>query len=119
VAVWQRTEARHAADLPTLFAQVRAAALGVLDGQALARLERLIGGATAALEAYGAWVTETLSTANDAWPLGADRYDELVRLRSFGDLDPDAILRIGHEQLQANLDARRAAGRELDPTRTW
>ena len=41
VAVWQRTEARYAADLPALFAEVRAAADGVLDGPALARLDRV------------------------------------------------------------------------------
>ena len=57
VAVWQRTEARYAADLPGLFAEVRAAADGVLDGAALARLDRSISGANAALEAYGGWVT--------------------------------------------------------------
>ena len=71
VAVWQRTEARYAADLPGLFAEVRAAADGVLDGAALARLDRSISGANAALEAYGGWVTGTLADATDDWPLGA------------------------------------------------
>ena len=42
-------------------------------------------------------------------------YDELVRLRAFGDLDTDTILRIGEEQLVTSLEARRAAARELDP----
>ncbi len=115
VALWQRTEARYAADLPGLFAEVRAAADGVLEGAALAHLERAIAGANAALEAYGRWVTDSLADANDAWPIGAERYDELVRLRAFEDLDADAILQIGNEQLQVNLEARRAAARELDP----
>jgi uncharacterized protein (DUF885 family) len=115
VAVWQRTEARYAADLPGLFAEVRAAAAGVLDGAALAHLDRSIAGANAALEAYGGWVTGTLADATDGWPLGADRYNELVRLRAFEDLDADAILAIGHEQLRVNLEARRAAAREIDP----
>ena len=35
VAIWQRTEARYAADLPSLFAEVRAAAEGVIDGAEL------------------------------------------------------------------------------------
>ncbi len=115
VAVWQRTEARYAADLPGLFAEVRAAADGVLDPAALARLDRSISGANAALEAYGGWVTGTLADATDDWPLGAERYDQLVRLRAFEDLDADAILAIGHEQLRVNLEARRAAAREIDP----
>jgi uncharacterized protein (DUF885 family) len=115
VAVWQRTEARYAADLPGLFAEVRAAADGVLDGGALARLERSIAGANAALEAYGGWVTGTLADATDDWPLGGERYNELVRLRAFEDLDAEAILAIGHEQLRVNLEARRAAAHEIDP----
>ena len=115
VAIWQRTEARYAADLPSLFAEVRSAAEGVIDGAERKRLERAIGGANAALQAHAAWIEQTIADASDDWPLGAERYDELVRLRAFGDLDSDAILQIGQDQLQANLEGRRAAGRELDP----
>ena len=81
----------------------------------LARLDRAIADASAALEAHATWIGETLERATDDWPLGTERYDELVRLRAFGDLDPDAILEIGYEQLRTNLEARRAAARELDP----
>ena len=115
VALWQRTEARYAADLPSLFAEVRAAADGVLDGSATARLDRSIAGASAALEAYAGWVRQTMDAGTDDWPLGSERYDELVRRRAFEDLDADAILQIGLDQLQANSEARRAAARELDP----
>ncbi len=38
-----------------------------------------------------------------------------MRLRAFEDLDADAILQIGNDQLQANLEARRAAAQELEP----
>ena len=115
VAVWQETEARYAADLPSLFAEVRAVAAGTLGATALGRLDRVVARAGEALEGYGGWLRETLADAADDWPLGADRYDELVRLRAFGDLDADAILAIGQEQLRANLEARREAARELDP----
>ena len=115
VSTWQQTEARYAADLPSLFAEVRAAAAPVLDERALARLDRAIDAANVSLEAHAAWIRETLEHASDDWPLGSERYDELVRLRAFGDLDADAILEIGHEQLRLNLEARRAAARELDP----
>ena len=67
------------------------------------------------MEAYGAWIRDSLATATDDWPLGRGRYDELVRLRAFGDLDADAIHQIGIDQLHANLEARRAAAREIDP----
>ena len=109
------SEARYATDLPSLFAEVRGAAEGVIDGPELARLEGAIAGANVALEAHGAWVAETIADASDDWPLGAERYDELVRLRAFEDLDADAILQIGNDQLQANLEARRAAAQELEP----
>ena len=115
VAVWQQTEARYATDLPSLFSEVRAAADGVLGESAMTRLDRGIAGANTALEAYGGWVAGTIAEASDDWPLGGERYDELVRLRAFEDLDADAILEIGWDQLQANLAARRAAALELDP----
>ena len=115
VGIWQGVEIRYAADLPELFAEVRAAAEGVLDGPALRRLERAITAASSALESHTAWLRGSLAGATDDWPLGRDRFEELMRLRAFGDLDADAILAIGWEQLRANLDARRAAARELDP----
>jgi uncharacterized protein (DUF885 family) len=77
--------------------------------------QRAIVSAGAALERHQAWIRETLADATEDWPLGTERYDELIRRRAFGDLDPDAILSIGTDQLAANLEARRAAGREIDP----
>ena len=115
VATWQRVDARSVEDLPSLFSEVRAVAAATLDERALARLDRAIAGSNAALETYGAWLAETLADASDDWPLGTEKYDELVRLRAFGDLDADSILQLGFDQLQANLEARRAAARELDP----
>jgi len=118
VAQWQQVEARYARDLPSLFRSVRETAgspAAALPRAELARLDRAIDAANVALEAYGAWLTDSLASATDDWPLGRERYDELVRLRAFGDLDAEAILQIGHDQLQANLEGRRAAGREVDP----
>ncbi len=115
VGIWQRTEARYTKDLPSLFAEVRVAADGVIGGAQLAHLDRAIAVASAALESYAGWVTETMADATDDWPLGAELYDELVRLRAFEDLDAEAILQIGYDQLATNLAARRTAARELDP----
>ena len=67
------------------------------------------------LDDYTAWLREAMPDATDDWPLGGERYDELVRLRAFGDLDADTILAIGDDQLRTSLEARRAAARELDP----
>jgi uncharacterized protein (DUF885 family) len=115
VTLWQTVEQRLAKDLPGLFAEVRTAGEGVLAGPELKRLERAVAGANAALEAHVAWLSDTIAAGSDDWPLGRELYDELVRRRAFGDLDADAILAIGQDQLRRNLDARREAARELEP----
>jgi uncharacterized protein (DUF885 family) len=115
VARWQQVEARYARDLPSLAVEIRTAGAGVLDPRELARLDRAIAGANAALETYRGWLDTTLRDATDDWPLRAERYDELLRLRAFGNLDARAILEIGEAQLRTNLEARRAAALELDP----
>ncbi len=115
VATWQETDLRNAEDLPYLLAEVRAAADDVLPPGELARLDRAVGNAQTALDAWTGWLRDGLAHADDNWPLGAERYDELVRLRAFGDLEADAILAIGEEQLRRNHEGRRAAALEVDP----
>jgi uncharacterized protein (DUF885 family) len=115
VATWQKVEQRMAQDLPGLFGEIRATAEGVLSASELARLDRAITGAGTALEDYAAWLGDSLAAGTDDWPMGREQYDELVARRAFDDLDADAILEIGWDQLRRNLDARRAAAREIDP----
>jgi uncharacterized protein (DUF885 family) len=115
VATWQETELHNVDDLPFLFAEIRSAADGVLDTRRLARLDDAIASAGSALESWGAWLRDGMANATDDWALGGERYDELVRLRAFGDLDADAILAIGEEQLRRNHEARREAALEVDP----
>ena len=115
VATWLETDLRNAEDMRYLFTEVRSAADGVLLDASLARLDRAIEGAQSALGSWAGWLRDGLARAGDDWPLGAERYDELVRLRAFGDLDADAILAIGDEQLRRSHEARRAAAREVDP----
>ncbi|MFN8629567.1 MAG: DUF885 domain-containing protein [Chloroflexota bacterium] len=115
VSTWQETDLRNAEDLPYLFAEVRTAADDLLSQGELARLDRAIANAQSALEGWTGWLREGLERADDNWPLGSERYDELVRLRSFGDLDANAILEIGEEQLRRNHEGRRAAALEVDP----
>ena len=115
VAIWQHTELRYVEDLPSLLDEVATMGGQALAGADLRRLEHAVATARAALDPYREWLDGTLADATDDWPLGRERYDELIRLRAFGDLDPDAILAIGNDQLFANLEARRSAGREIDP----
>jgi uncharacterized protein (DUF885 family) len=115
VRIWQEVEARYARDLPGLFGDVLATAETTLAPVELARMRRAIATANTCLDDYAGWLRDGLARATDDWPLGREPYDELVRLRAFGDLDTDTILRIGEEQLATSLEARRAAARELDP----
>ena len=115
VRTWQGVEARTADELPTMFAEILDVADGTLTRPELARMRRAIDATNEALADYAAWLRESMTDASDGWPLGRDRYDELVRLRAFGDLDADAILEIGTDQLRTSLEGRRAAARELDP----
>lgn len=116
VRLWNELELEATGSLPTLFADVLAAARDELASQPaeLRRLETASEEASKALEAYSAWLREQLARANDDFALGSADYDELVRLRAFDDLDTDAILAIGEEQLALNREARRQVAAEID-----
>lgn len=115
VAVWQETDLRNAEDLPYLFSEVRTAGDDVLSTGELARLDRAIGNARSALESWTGWLRDGLARSDDAWPMDREHYDQLVRLRAFDDLDADAILALGEEQLHRNREGRRLAALEVDP----
>jgi uncharacterized protein (DUF885 family) len=115
VRTWQLVDRRYAHDLPGLLAEVRETAETELDAAGLARLDAAVARARGSLDAYTTWLEGTIEAGDDDWALGREKYDELVRRRAFGDLDAEAILAIGEDQLRTSLDARRAAARELDP----
>jgi uncharacterized protein (DUF885 family) len=82
------------------------------------RLGQAIDRAKAAIEGQTEWLHEILPGATPDWPIGRERYAELIRLREFDGLDADAILDIGWRQLEQNHAARAAAAREIDPGAT-
>jgi uncharacterized protein (DUF885 family) len=117
VRTWQQVAISAARSIPSLFDEI---VLGAED-LALPRplVERLRRAADRAASASGAeveWIATSLHHATDDWALGADRYDELVRLRAFDGLDTDAILAIGWEQLEAYHALRAEAAGEIDRT---
>jgi len=79
------------------------------------RLAQAVDGAKSAIEDQSEWLHEILPGATPDWPIGRERYAELLRLRAFDGLDADAILEIGWRQLEQNHAARSAAAREIDP----
>ncbi|MCI0345776.1 MAG: DUF885 domain-containing protein, partial [Chloroflexi bacterium] len=117
VGPWLEIELRASANVPRFLDDIAAAAdvagasLPVTDRR---RLQRAIDGAKVAVEDQSEWLLELLPGANAEWPLGRERYAELLRLRAFDGLDADAILDIGWQQLERNHAERAAAAREID-----
>ena len=118
VRLWLELEARSARELPVLLHEIVAGAADVWaeDSPQRRRLETAVREAEAALEAYAAWVEAAARGAGDRMALGRDELDRLVALRALDGLTTDEILAIGEEQLVAQHEARRAAGRLIDPT---
>jgi uncharacterized protein (DUF885 family) len=115
VRTWQRIELEAAAELPTFFDEIVAAADGTVDGPDLRRLERGAQTAKVAVELYGTWLEGSLANGTDDWPIGRERHDALVALRAFDGLDADQILELGWQKLAEEKAARVAAAREVDP----
>ncbi|HEY3524288.1 MAG TPA: DUF885 domain-containing protein [Candidatus Limnocylindrales bacterium] len=112
---WQQIEIETAQDLPTFVDEiVGAAAPAGLDDAEQRRLGAAAERAKTAIADYGEWLRGTLDRGTDDWPLGRERYDELISLRAFDGLDADAILAAGEEQLATQRAARAAAAREID-----
>ena len=114
VGLWQQSELESAAEMPGFFDEIVTAGSGLAEPERR-RLATAADRAKAALVEYEGFLRATLETAVDSWPLGRERYDQLVALRAFDGLDADRIAQIGHEQLALQRTARIAAAREIDP----
>ncbi len=88
----------------------------VRDAGLLRRLEAAAAGAKGALADHGDWLrSEVIPSADGEWRLGAEAFEELVRLREL-DADADAILAVGEEALAEARAEREQIAREIDPT---
>jgi uncharacterized protein (DUF885 family) len=121
VEQWLEIELRAGRNLPRFLDDILAAADAA--GSAVPesdrrRLRSAVDGAKIAIEDQAEWIQEILPGATREWPLGADRYGDLIELRAFDGLDADAILEIGWQQLDRNHADRAAAAREIDPDAT-
>jgi len=121
VRQWLEIELRASHSIPRFLDEIAAAA-DVGGAHVSASQQRRLGSAVArakvAIEDQAEWLEEILPGATPDWPIGRERYDELLRLRAFDGLDADAILAVGWQQLEANHAARAAAAREIDPRAT-
>ena len=117
VRLWLELEGMSAAELPGLLREIVASATGVWshDSPELIRLRHAALAAEVALFDYATWVEAQLDEAGERVALGRNQFDRLVGLRAFDGLSTDDILAIGWDQLEAQHQARRAAGRGIDP----
>jgi uncharacterized protein (DUF885 family) len=117
VRLWLELEAAAAAELPSQLHEIEASAADVWS-EGSAERERLrtacVAAQTALLD-YAEWVRSRASTAGERMALGRDELAELVGLRALDGLDTDDILAIGWDQLEIQHQARREAGRQMDP----
>jgi uncharacterized protein (DUF885 family) len=117
VRLWNELEMRSASDLPRLVHEIVVAARGLWPAGdvRLTRLERAARATRDALIDYTTWLGTSLERATGDVALGSEALDALIALRSFDGLSTDEILAIGHEQLESMHEARREAGRSIDP----
>lgn len=114
VRLWQELELESAAEMPALFDEMVTAGAH-LDATEQRRLRSAADRAKVAVAEFETYLHESLATAIDDWPLGREKYDELVARRAFDGLDADRILEVGYEQLALQRAARTKAAREIDP----
>ncbi len=116
VRLWVEMEVAASRALPTLFDEILEAGRATWsDGPSLNALERADRDARTALAEHVDWLTGRLAGAVDDFALGSADLETLVGLRAFEGLDTDDILAIGTEQLELQHEARRTAGRLIDP----
>ena len=115
VRLWQRIEIESAGQLPAFFDELVAAGRGVLGQPEQRRLERAASTAAVSVDLFTAWLEGTIADGIDASGVGRELHDRMVELRAFDGLDADAILDLGEQKLAEEIEARRAAAREIDP----
>ena len=115
VRLWQRIEIESAGQLPAFFDELVAAGRGVLGPAEQRRLERAASTAAVSVDLFTTWLEGTIADGIDASGVGRELHDRMVELRAFDGLDADAILDLGEQKLAEEIEARRAAAREIDP----
>ena len=116
VGIWQKVDQRYAKDLPRPVRRGARGRRGVLPDGELGTWTAAIAGATTALEDARAWLDED-ARARDrrlaARPRALRRAAAAAAPSATS--TPTRSCEIGWDQLRRNLEARRAAARELDP----
>ena len=118
--LWNEMELDSIESMPSLFDEVVASAKVEFgdDSRQVARLSKASADASAALEEYKTWLKGQLARATEDYPLGREKYDELVALRAFDGLTTDDILEVGEQQLAENRAARAELAKQIDGSKS-
>jgi uncharacterized protein (DUF885 family) len=85
-----------------------------------ARLARAQTRALRALDAYTAWMADTLApAARGDWAMGAERYDRRLRESKLLDTSADSLVSLGFRVLHETQGELAALARAMDPRRDW
>ena len=116
VPLWTEIDLESTEQLPGFLDTILAAARSDGGDAAVAdRLSRAVDATKAALGDHATWLREEVLPGAEAdWTAGADRFEEMIRLREL-EADGDGILAVGEELLQTEKAARREVAREIDP----
>jgi len=117
VALWIEIDLESTRGLPGFLDTILSAARSDGNDAAVAdRLESAVKATRAALDDHAAWLRDdVLPRARADWKAGADRFEEMVRLREL-EADGDEILAVGEELLESEKAAREAIAAEIDPS---
>jgi uncharacterized protein (DUF885 family) len=117
VRLWTEIDLESTAQLPGFLDTILAAARSDGGDAAVAdRLGSAIDATKAALNDHAAWLRdEVLPGAASDWKAGADRFEEMIRLREL-EADGDEILAVGEELLESEKAARQEVAAEIDPS---
>ena len=117
VPLWTEIDLESTAQLPGFLDTIVAAARSDGGDAAVAdRLDAAVDATKAALSDHAAWLRdEVLPGAGSDWKAGADRFEEMIRLREL-EADGDEILAVGEELLESEKAARQAIAAEIDPS---
>ena len=117
VKLWTEIDLESTQHIPAFLDTILAAARTETGDDTLAdRLATSIDAAKQALLEHADWLRgDVLPRAAADWKAGADRFEEMVRLREL-EADGDEILAVGEELLASEKAARDALASEIDPT---
>lgn len=118
--LWNEMELEAVDSMGSLFDEVLAAAKGEFgdDAPEVRRIDVAAKKARAGFDEYATWLRRQLARATEDYPLGPEKYDELVALRAFDGLTSDDILEVGEQQLAENRAQRAALAKQIDPSST-